>query len=601
MSSSSAVMASPAPYTVWQKDLGLALLATLVALTVNAVSGFQTLNGTDDNDSLLRLVEVRDLLAGQGWFDLHQYRMGPEGGFVMHWSRLVDAPIAAIILAVSALTGSVAAGETAARLAWPALTFCLSLFFTIRAARRLGGDSAVLPALVTSATALHFLGIFLPGALDHHNIQLLLTLASVSFLLAAPQQKAAAALSGVCAALTLAVGMETAPYVAVIGVCVAGLFVFGADNEKAVARDYGLGFAGTSTLVLAAVVPVSEWGQAHCDAFSVTQFAVAALAGGGLAAIASVQFTSRNRVRRVVGLGVLGAALGVVMLRWFPECLAAPYAGVAPRLHEFWLDHISEAQSLFQLIEQKDGTVAARYITPLIAVVLMGLRLRKGGWRRQDYVVGAVLVAAFLASIWQVRGSTFSVAFAVLPLSVWIGQWRLRALANPTPMFSLKMVAVWLVSLNAVWVSVAAVAAMAIEDKPKAETGSAAVADCAVAQDFAALTAQPDTTVLASSNLGSPILLYSGHRTLAGPYHRNVAGNLVALNALMGTSEQAKALVEANHVGLVAVCPMNAENKVLVDGAPDGLLAQLLRGHVPAWLEPVTETRGNPLELYRVR
>ena len=48
-----------------------------------------------DNDSLLRLVEIRDLLGGQGWFDLHQYRMGPPGGFVMHWSRLVDAPIAA--------------------------------------------------------------------------------------------------------------------------------------------------------------------------------------------------------------------------------------------------------------------------------------------------------------------------------------------------------------------------------------------------------------------------------------------------------------------------------------------------------------------------
>ena len=47
-----------------------------------------------DNDSLLRIVQVRDLIAGQGWFDLTQYRMGLDGGFVMHWSRIVDAPIA---------------------------------------------------------------------------------------------------------------------------------------------------------------------------------------------------------------------------------------------------------------------------------------------------------------------------------------------------------------------------------------------------------------------------------------------------------------------------------------------------------------------------
>ena len=64
-------------------------------------AGFPTLpTATGDNDSLLRLVEIRDLIGGQGWFDLHQYRMGPQGGFVMHWSRLVDAPIAAIILVV---------------------------------------------------------------------------------------------------------------------------------------------------------------------------------------------------------------------------------------------------------------------------------------------------------------------------------------------------------------------------------------------------------------------------------------------------------------------------------------------------------------------
>ena len=79
----------------------LALAAASFFLVVHTASGFPTLDASNgDNDSLLRLVEVRDLIGGQGWFDLHQYRMGPEGGFVMHWSRLVDAPIAAIMLAL---------------------------------------------------------------------------------------------------------------------------------------------------------------------------------------------------------------------------------------------------------------------------------------------------------------------------------------------------------------------------------------------------------------------------------------------------------------------------------------------------------------------
>ena len=51
--------------------------------------------GTDlSTDDAMRLVEVRDLLAGQGWFDLTQYRLSPPGGVAMHWSRLVDVPLA---------------------------------------------------------------------------------------------------------------------------------------------------------------------------------------------------------------------------------------------------------------------------------------------------------------------------------------------------------------------------------------------------------------------------------------------------------------------------------------------------------------------------
>ena len=102
-------------------DVLLALACGLFLLLFHAASGFPTLDALNgDNDSLLRLVQIRDLIGGQGWFDLHQYRMGPDGGFVMHWSRLVDAPIAAIMLAGAAVTGSMAIGETVALIAWPA-------------------------------------------------------------------------------------------------------------------------------------------------------------------------------------------------------------------------------------------------------------------------------------------------------------------------------------------------------------------------------------------------------------------------------------------------------------------------------------------------
>ena len=54
-------------------------------------------NGVFDamsTDDAMRLAGVRDLLAGQSWFDLTQHRLDPPQGSPMHWSRLIDAPIA---------------------------------------------------------------------------------------------------------------------------------------------------------------------------------------------------------------------------------------------------------------------------------------------------------------------------------------------------------------------------------------------------------------------------------------------------------------------------------------------------------------------------
>src|SRR3546814_19415048 len=94
----------------------------------------------------MRLVEVRDLLAGQGWFDLTQYRLGLEGGTPMHWSRLVDLPIAILVK----LGGFFLAQEQAEAVALtlrPLLLIPLLLYPLGLAARPLSGPVAMPGAL----------------------------------------------------------------------------------------------------------------------------------------------------------------------------------------------------------------------------------------------------------------------------------------------------------------------------------------------------------------------------------------------------------------------------------------------------------------------
>ena len=57
----------------------------------------------------MRMMQVRGLLHGQGWFDLRQYRLNPPFGANIHWSRLVDLPIAGLILALRPLLGGAGA------------------------------------------------------------------------------------------------------------------------------------------------------------------------------------------------------------------------------------------------------------------------------------------------------------------------------------------------------------------------------------------------------------------------------------------------------------------------------------------------------------
>src|SRR5476649_2246692 len=82
-----------------------------------------------DTDSAMRLVQVRDLLHGQSWFDTVQHRMNTPYGLPMHWSRLVDAPLALLMLV----------SETFARIAWPLLLFLAVLLLLARIAFVMAG------------------------------------------------------------------------------------------------------------------------------------------------------------------------------------------------------------------------------------------------------------------------------------------------------------------------------------------------------------------------------------------------------------------------------------------------------------------------------
>ena len=162
-------------------------LFTVLAVWLTLKSGGPGL----ETDAAMRLAGVRDLIAGQSWYDTAQHRMDTPFGLPMHWSRLADLGPAVLLLLLHPL-GS-ARAETAMLYVWPLVTFLPVMLALARIAGHMAGRAAAVMVLPLALLCVEIYGLFAPGGIDHHNLQLALTLWTLLLLI--EQRPAAAALA----------------------------------------------------------------------------------------------------------------------------------------------------------------------------------------------------------------------------------------------------------------------------------------------------------------------------------------------------------------------------------------------------------------------
>jgi hypothetical protein len=590
-----AALSSPAAATLigWALSTAIALQHGLAPL----------LGGTHaDPDSLMRLVQVRDLLGGQGWFDLVQRRLDPPAGVAMHWSRLVDAPLAAL-LAAFRLILSPAAAETALLVAWPALMGLAITAGAVACATRLGGRDAAWPAALLAVLAIHLRTLLAPGAIDHHNVQLALALAGAAALLSPGGTRRAGAAGGLAAAAMLAVGLETLPVVAALAAWASLCCAAAPREHRALAGGFGAALAGgTAALWLAA-------GQSApvCDALSPPWLAAAVIGGGGLAGLAAWPgFAARPRHVRLALTLALGLAAGATALALAPQCRFGPYAALDPALALRWLAEIEEAESWARLLARAPGQAISLAGAPLAALAIcVVFAARERGASRARWLLALALLAALTAvAVVQVRGAMLANAFAIAPAAAAIAAVRRRLAGRADLRAQALLAAVWLAPQPLLYEGVGrvidrlapppSVAAAALKG---AEPGG--VAACFRRDAFAALAALPPARVLGPPNLGPPILAFTRHAALAGPYHRGEAGLSAAFAAFDGAPADAARIARERGLTLVAICAADPADIAAARARPGSLAAALLAGPAPDWLERLPGPE--PVRLYRAR
>ena len=144
-----------------------AAAAIFIYMRWNAIHWFM-LGDTDDN---MRIMQVRALMGGQDWYDLRQYRLDPPVGADMHWSRLVDLPIAAIKYAVTPFAGPLDAERAAVAIS-PMLPMGVAMGAIALRARRLLSPWAFVIGVAILFCAPSLRGMWMPLRIDHHGWQL---------------------------------------------------------------------------------------------------------------------------------------------------------------------------------------------------------------------------------------------------------------------------------------------------------------------------------------------------------------------------------------------------------------------------------------------
>ncbi len=597
------------PEGVWSRFLPSLLAYAFVVIAL--ILTFHLPGATDyvgaDNDDAMRLVEVRDWLAGQSWFDMTQYRLGLEGGTLMHWSRLVDLPIGALIRLFSVFPVSPVQAEALALMVWPLALAVLFIGAAGFGGRRIGGVSTMHIAFGLASLFVFTSVRFHPGSIDHHNLQQVLMVFLAACLIDRRRGRASHAMAGITIALAIAIGAETMPIVAVACACVAMQWAWHGEAFGEAARAFGLSLSLAITAFFVATVPPSQYGMVSCDSLSLGFYALSAIGGAGLFFLALILRHTKQR-QRFVALAGLATAGVVATVLIAPECLGSPLAGLDPMLRDLWLNSVTEAQPIVSQLRHQPATVGGFYAVGLFAIAICVFRIIDREKTEIHLVLLALIGIAWLVSLIQVRGSFLANALTILPLSLIIDDLRRQSHAEPENINAgFAYVITVLMSVPVVWVFMGAVTTKGLGNETTVSAltrASAPVSNegkCVAREDLASLATMPSGVVAAPSDSGTAILRYTSHRVLSAPYHRNQAGMLTELHIGLSSPNEAEAFLRGADVSILAFCPTDPQSRLLMHLKPEGLYAQLEKGTVPAYLEPVDGNGSRELQLYRVR
>lgn len=576
-----------------------------------------------DPDDLLRLLQVRDWLAGQDWYDVRQYRMNAPDGAPMHWSRIVDLPIAIITALLTPIIGS-ASAEMAALIIIPAMTLLCVMWLVARLTNQIGPartnqqiasgeisrDAAYLACflMVMIVPVVHQLR---PMRIDHHGWQIALALLALSGFIS-PRPERGAAITGAALACWLSISMEGLPMAAAFMAGFALLWLCDTRyRERLVIAMSSL--TATSALLFAGTRAFASdgWVQ-YCDAISPVHIGVFAL-GTGMLAILS-RLNPALRLALVAGFGFTGSAALALLYGAAPQCTNGAFAQLDPLVDSFWYQRVYEGRPIWQ---QTAGKIVQNLAVPLIALFALLMHWLRFNRRSEDTLAstamlyaqsiygraGFLLLCALAVSLLVERASAVACAFA-LPFAANLLMGLLKKVRGFGSMLARIGGTLGIFALVVPGLVIAPASALISNKAKKLEVLNETVREAEKCQQFEELQLLqelPTGNIMTPLDMGPSILFASDHKVVASGHHRNDAAMHDVLSFFTGNAANARAIAAQRSIDYVVYCENVAEPMLYSAHAPNGVMDGLRHQIVPDWLEPVTLYGAKGLHVWRVK
>lgn len=535
-----------------------------------------------DPDDVMRLLQVRDVIAGQNWFDLSQHRVNAAaGGVPMHWSRLVDLPLMLVILVLTPLLGS-AAAESVAVVIIPLMTLGIVLLLAMRiAARVLGDEQAMLTGLLI-AMSVTVLFQIAPLRIDHHGWQIVCALAAVNGLLARSPETGGRII-GASLATWLSISIEGLPLAAAICAVLALRWLRQrSDRGWLIGAVQALALTATALFLLTrGLGDLAPW----CDALNPVHLA---MFGWGAAVLTVLGRREPVPVGMVLaGFVIAGGGALTMLLLAAPQCATGGgFAGLDPLVTKYWYANVLEGQPVWR---HSLTSALGLLITPSLGLIgAIVLARRSQGWLGRfwsDYalILGAALVIGLLVA----RAGVVAGVIAAPPLAHLVHGWlqRIRSIERLLPraagLFAIGCVMLPALPLNLM------LAIPAQASRERSPSRAEVIESCDLRASARLMAKLPQGSVYAPLDISPQILLETHHDVLATAHHRGDDGIRLLIAAARAKPAEAETMLRAQGMDYVALCSAMDEPNIYARGAPDSFMAGLLGGKAPAWLEPV--------------